>query len=109
MQTHLMEAMTSGVFVEVWNAQNQSAGQAVYLDWRGRPVPGVGDTMTCVVNSSQTGRPEKLCGRVRARHFELQTDDTGEPCVWVRVDLDQIAWHEARSSRDSGWPRFSAN
>ena len=109
MQTHLMEAMASGVFIVVWDERGRSLGHAVFLDWHGRPVPAMGDTMSCVVNSPATGRPEKIWGRVRARHFELQTDDDGQPCVWVRVDLDRVAERNRRAPRKARWPRFSTN
>lgn len=106
METHLMEAMTSGVFVEVWDTDHRPAGQAVYLDWRGRPVPAVGDAMACPVTSPTTGRRQKVWGRVRERHFEVQIDDQGQPCVWVRLELERIPAPESRPRR---WPRFSTN
>lgn len=85
METELKEAMTSGVLVEFRDESNHSLGQAVFLDWRGRPVPAVGDVMSCKVQAPGASRAETLSGRVLARQFDVQTDEAGEPCVWVRI------------------------
>ena len=67
METKLSEAMTSGVFVEFCDAQGAGAGQAVYLDWRGKPLPNVGDALCCEA-ADVSGRRRKLAGRVASRH-----------------------------------------
>ena len=90
MATELEEAMASGVLVEVRGARDESLAQAVFLDWHGRPVPCIGDTMCCDVVSLSTGRKERVRGLVRSRHFDVQTDEAGGACVWVRVVLDAV-------------------
>ncbi len=80
-------SMTAGVFVECLDASGQIVGQAVYTDWQGRPVPGVGDTMSVVVTSPVSGESQKQRGLVQSRHFEVQHDDSGQPSVWVRVEV----------------------
>ena len=89
MKTELQEAMTSGVYVEVQDSQGNLVGQAVYAPWRGRPLPGVGDTMHCVVDASGLGR-QKMLGRVVSRHFDLQHEADGQPCVWARLVVEAI-------------------
>jgi hypothetical protein len=86
MMTKLQESMTSGVFVEFHDGQGNTVGQAVFTDWQGRPVPGVGDVMRCAARNPMTGRREQLVGQVMSRHFEVQHDD-GQACVWVRLAL----------------------
>jgi hypothetical protein len=90
MKTQLFEAMTSGVFVEVRDAQGNSIGQAVYTDWKSRPLPAVGDTLCCELCTSKSGRKQKVRGRVRSRHFEVQRQADGEPSVWAQLILEQI-------------------
>lgn len=87
METPLHEAMTSGVLVDVRDAKGNSVAQAVYFDWRGRPVPAVGDSMSCDGVSLADGRKERIHGRVRERQFDVQVDELGEVSVWVRVVL----------------------
>ncbi|MBI3468326.1 MAG: hypothetical protein HY000_35430 [Planctomycetes bacterium] len=90
MKTTLSEAMTSGVFVEVRDAQGNCLGQAVYTDWKSRPLPAVGDTMCCVVWVAAEGRKQKVHGRVCSRHFEVQKQPDGQPCVWAQLVLERI-------------------
>jgi hypothetical protein len=107
METRLQEAMASGVLVDVRDGGDHSIGQAVYLDWHGRPVPAVGDTMTCEAVQGPAGRPQRILGRVRSRHFDVQRDETGATCVWVRVILD--AQPRPAGPPRAYRPRFSAN
>jgi hypothetical protein len=86
MDIELKESMASGVFVEFCDARGDTMGQAVFTGWQGRPVPAQGDLVCCGV-VSPTGRRQKLVGRVVSRHFELQHQHDGEPCVWVRLRL----------------------
>lgn len=108
MKTDLQEAMTAGVYVEFRDAQGHTVGEAVFTDWRGRPLPAVGDTMCCSTRSTISGRLEKLRGRVLSRHFELQHDEE-QPCVWARLVLQTISAAEMARSRNSRHLRFSTN
>lgn len=85
MKTELREAMTSGVYVEFRDASGNTVGQALYTDWRGQPVPNVGDMMASDVQASGSASTERLCGRVVSRQFELQSEPDGTPCVWVQL------------------------
>ena len=87
MKTELQESMTAGVFVEFCDAQGHTVGQAIFTPWQSRPLPAVGDVLSCAAFCSVTGRRRKLSGRVRARHFDLQQDDDGA-CVWVRMVVE---------------------
>ena len=108
MESDLNEAMASGVFVEFCDARGDTVGQAVFTGWQGRPVPAEGDLVCCAV-VSPTGRRQKLTGRVVRRHFELQHQADGQPCVWVRLRLETIG--RPRTSGLSAQTRisFSAN
>jgi hypothetical protein len=109
MKTELREAMTSGVLVEFQDAQGNLLGQVVYTDWRGRPVPGLGDTLASPANAAQQADPVTLRGRVVSRHFQLQADEDGAPCVWVRL---VVAVPSKTASRPKGSLRgicFSQN
>ena len=90
METELKEAMASGVFVEFQDAQGNSVGQAVYLDWRGRPLPAVGDTICSSVQRPGGTRTTKVSGRVRSRQFDVQIDTAGGTSVWVRLVADVV-------------------
>ncbi len=81
----LREAMTAGVFVEFLDGQGNCQGHAVFVDWHGRPVPGLGDTLSATVATADDGQPRTLSGTVALRHFQLQRDETGLPEVWVRL------------------------
>lgn len=105
----LRRAMASGVFVEFCDERGNTVGQAVYTDWHGRPVPIVGDTVCCAVVSPMTGRRQKLIGCVINRHFEMQHEADGRPCVWVRLLLQTIAKPAAPKTRRQPRIRFSAN
>jgi hypothetical protein len=85
MTTELREAMTSGVLVEFQDAQGNLLGQVVYTDWRGRPVPALGDTLASPASAAPHTDSIPLHGRVVARHFQLQAEEDGTPCVWVRL------------------------
>jgi hypothetical protein len=90
MKTTLSEAMTSGVFVEVRDAEGNCLGQAVYTDWKSRPLPAVGDTMCCVIWVASAGRKQKVNGRVCSRHFEVQRQADGQPSVWAQLMLEKV-------------------
>lgn len=108
MEPGLKEAMTNGVFVEFCDVHGHTIGQAVYTPWQGRPVPSLGDTMCCAVVSPTTGRRGKLLGRVVRRHFELQHEANGHPCVWVRL-LVETHPKPATARTARGRVPFSAN
>jgi len=91
MKTELKEAMTSGVFVEFRDARGNTLGQVVYSNWRGRPVPAVGDALQCELKGTGqlkgtvVRRSHKVRGKVVSRQFDVQCDEHGEPCVWVII------------------------
>lgn len=108
MGTDLNTAMTAGVWIEIQDACGQCVAQAVYLDWRNRPLPDVGDTVCCEVEAPASSSPRKLYGKVRTRHFDVQREDDGRPSVWVRLILDEL---KPRRRPVRAWVRapFSAN
>lgn len=83
----LREAMTAGVFVEFLDGLGNCQGHAVFVDWRGRPVPNLGDTLSAAVATAEAQQTRRLTGTVAARHFELQRDAAGRPEVWVRLEV----------------------
>jgi hypothetical protein len=107
MKTELQESMASGVFVEFCDPQGHTVGQAIFTPWQARPLPAVGDLMSCAAFCAVSGRRRKLSGRVRARHFELQHDDTGT-CVWVRMVVETCRPSNAQK-RARRLPGFSTN
>ena len=102
MKTELQEAMTSGVYVEFRDAAGNTIGQVLYTDWRGRPVPAVGDALACNVPSSSGSDPAKLLGRIISRQFELQHEVDGSPCVWVRLIVETKVGTRRSSSSAPG-------
>lgn len=88
METDLREAIVSGVFVEFCDECGNCIAQSVYLDWSGRPLPAVGDSLTCGVTQAATGRLTSFSGNVRSRHFDIQRDAAGAVNVWVRLVVD---------------------
>lgn len=88
METRRKEAFASSVFVEFFDVLGNSLAQAAFLEWRGRPVPEVGDSVCCAVAHAAKGRAAKMTGRVRCRHFEVQTSASGAPNVLVRLIVD---------------------
>lgn len=109
MDGDLRAAMMSGVFIEFCDAHGNTVGQAVYTDWRSRPVPAAGDTVCCAVVSPITGRRRKLLGRVVHRQFEIQHEADGQTSVWVRLLLETIARPSDPRPRPQPRIRFSAN
>lgn len=108
MDGELRSAMTAGVFVEYRDEHGNTIGQAVFTGWQGRPVPNVGDTVCCAVQLTATGRRRKLLGRVTRRHFEMQHEDDGQPCVWVRLLMEIVSPPAANPKRQPRI-RFSSN
>jgi hypothetical protein len=108
MDGELRAEMTAGVFIEFQDEVGNTVGQAVFTGWQGRPVPNIGDTVCCAVQLSATGRRRKLLGRVIRRHFELQHEDDGQPCVWVRLLMETVNLPAARP-RPKSRIRFSSN
>ncbi len=88
METRLKEAMTSGVLVEFHDSTGRFVGQAIFLDWRGQPVPAVGDLIGCTAETVHWPRRRKLVGQVRGRHFDMQKTELGDPSVWVRLRVE---------------------
>lgn len=109
MTTELREAMTSGVLVEFHDTRGKLLGQVVYTDWRGRPVPALGDTLASPASATAHADSVPMRGRVVARHFQLQAEEDGTPCVWVRL---VVAVPSKSASRAEGARRgvcFSQN
>jgi|SRR5688572_18153544 len=104
METELREAIVGGVFVEFCDECGNCVAQSVYLDWHDRPLPAVGDTLTCGVAHCGTGRSTQFSGRVRSRHFDMQRDAEGSVCVWVRLVADLTA--RSKTSRKPAPPRY---
>jgi hypothetical protein len=75
--------MASGVFVEFIGAAGQTLGQALFDEWSGRPLPNVGDLLTCPAARVGGLSREPISGYVLRRRFDVQTDESGEPAVWV--------------------------
>lgn len=98
MKTELQESMAAGVFVEFCDARGHTVGQALFTPWQARPLPAVGDLLSCSAFCSVTGRRKKLTGRIRARHFELQHGDDGA-CVWVRMVAEMAGTEAPRQAR----------
>jgi hypothetical protein len=104
METELREAIVCGVFVEFCDECGNCVAQSVYLDWHDSPLPAVGDSLTCGVANAQAGRSTQFSGRVRSRHFDIQRDDAGSVCVWVRLVADLVV--RASTSRKPFAPRY---
>jgi hypothetical protein len=85
MTTKPREKTTAGVYVEFRDAAGHTIGQALYPDWQGRPVPAVGDLLTCDALSTGGQNAPKLVGRVASRRFDVQQTVDGTPCVWVQL------------------------
>lgn len=118
METTLKDMMASGVFVDFRDADGNTLGSAVYWDWRGRPVPAVGDRMCCRLTAPTADGQRKLVGEVRTRCFDVQFDDAGEPCVWVQMvvevpccslEADDSDHQEPAGPQPRPWFDFSAN
>jgi hypothetical protein len=88
METRRKEAFASSVFVEFFDVLGNSLAQAAFLQWRGKPLPDVGDSVCCAVAHSPQGQAAKMTGRVRCRHFEVQTSANGAANVLVRLTVD---------------------
>lgn len=82
----LAEAMTAGVYVEARDRAGHTIGQSVFTAWQGRPLPQVGETLICALNSPEQRR-RKVAGEVTERRFEFQADSHGNPEVWVTMVL----------------------
>ncbi|MGE0608559.1 MAG: hypothetical protein AB7O62_15795 [Pirellulales bacterium] len=102
--------MTSGVMVDVQDTLGNSIAQAVYVDWRGRPVPGIGDTMCCDAVCLTTNRGSRVRGVVRARFFDVQTEASGAAAIWVRIELELLDTQPLSAGPKAGYrARFSSN
>ena len=105
METDLREAIVSGVFVEFCDQNGNCVAQSVYLDWSGRPVPAVGDELSCSAASAASGRLTSFSGSVRTRHFDVQRDAQGSVSVYVRLVVDLTP--SASSTRKPSLPRYA--
>ncbi|MBX7167880.1 MAG: hypothetical protein K1X74_16220 [Pirellulales bacterium] len=84
-------ATLAGVFVELFDAHDHCLGQALYFDWPVATLPAPGETISLAATQAWTKR-RQLAGRVRKRQFDVQQDDAGRPCVWVRIELEHIPY-----------------
>jgi hypothetical protein len=109
MKTQLKEAMAAGVFVEFRDARGNTLGQVVYTNWRGRPVPAVGDALKCTLKQSTTRPARKVRGKVVSRQFDVQHDERGEPCVWVILIAEAARETTVCEFKRAGAARFSEN
>ena len=107
METDWEEAIATGVMVEFRDSHDNTLGQVVYCQWRGRTVPAVGDMLSCDVQPYWASSRAKLSGCVRSRLFDVQLDDSGEPCVWVMLVVD-VSHRQAASPISTAWPRAAA-
>jgi hypothetical protein len=105
-------AIASGVFIEFRDAHGNSVGQAAYLDWRGQPLPKVGDTLSADVAAIDGNRATKLIGRVQSRQFDVQAAADGGAAVWVHLVAcvaDRSAARGAKRQRRPFAVTFSNN
>jgi hypothetical protein len=87
MESALCDTQMAGVFVEFHDDAGNTVGQAVFTEWPALRLPAVGDRLNCQARSPTSGRSEQWLGRVRSRHFEVQEDDAGRACLWVRLHV----------------------
>ncbi|MEK6236399.1 MAG: hypothetical protein N2C14_16960 [Planctomycetales bacterium] len=106
-KSELQEAMASGVFVEFRDQDGRGVGQAAFADWRDRPVPVIGDAVSCMVGGSS--QPRKLSGTVAQRQFDVDVDEQGEASVWVRLMVEVETPVAQRPSARRSSRRFSHN
>jgi hypothetical protein len=109
MKTELMEAMAAGVLVEVRDSRGNTIGQALFTEWRGRPLPGVGDLLCCTLNGTGEGDSRPVRGEVVSRQFDVQLDDAGELCVWVLIIAEALTNDSADATVRPREVRFSEN
>ncbi len=91
MDTALCDTEVAGVFVEFHDDAGNTVGQAVFADWPGLRLPAVGDRLSCQARSTTSGRNESRIGRVADRYFEVQEDEAGRSCLWVRLEVSTVA------------------
>lgn len=84
MDTSDMEVLTSGVLIEFCDGLGNTVGTAVH-EWNGKPLPAVGDSIGCYLPQPSHDGRRQLRGTVRARQFDVQHDEQGQACVWVRL------------------------
>jgi hypothetical protein len=89
MAADLRETMTAGVWMEFRNAAGHSLGQAVFSDWRGKPLPAVGDTVVHPRPEQPDAPP--LRGEVVSRTFDVQLSANGESEVWAYLVIEPVA------------------
>lgn len=102
----LAETLASGVLVEFLDPHGNLVGQAMYPQWNGQALPGVGDVVSCVAHCHADGRARKLTGCVEQRHFDVQRSAQDETCIWVRLAV-RLATGPARGGRRAA--QFSLN
>lgn len=84
MDTSNTDVQVSGMMIEFCDGLGNTVGTAVY-EWNGKPVPAVGDSIGCFLPQPNHDGRRQLRGTVRARQFDVQHDDAGDACVWVRL------------------------
>lgn len=89
MAADLREATAAGVWMDFRDAAGHSLGQAVFADWRGKPLPAVGDTV--VHGPPERPGREPLRGRVVSRSFDVQRSPEGHSEVWAYLVIQQGA------------------
>jgi len=87
MASRCRDAAIAGLWIEVFDTRDHFIGQAVYFDWHDRPLPDVGERINLSVPTLRHTATQDIAGRVAAREFDLQQDDSGQPIVWVRLSV----------------------
>ncbi|MCA9103314.1 MAG: hypothetical protein R3C10_24460 [Pirellulales bacterium] len=77
----------AGVLIEFLDTRGNTVGQAMLDEWPTSRLPGVGDRLRCRARSTTSGQRKTFDGHVRDRHFEVQEDDDGRACLWVRLGV----------------------
>ncbi len=75
--------VAAGVFVEFVGQSGHTLGQALVDDWADRKIPTLGQQLTCPAAAVGGFSRTELSGTVVDRRFEVQTDDEGQPSLWV--------------------------
>jgi hypothetical protein len=104
MEKDLNTSATTGVVAEFCDAFGNLVAQEVFFDWQKAPLPAVGDLLTCASPAVPRDRQQVVVGRVCRRYFDVQRDDEGLPCVWVRLILQVCSARPPRvARRQRGW------
>lgn len=93
----------TAVFVEFFDRQGNCVAQALFLPWKSRLLPALGDRLNCKARKTSTGRTQRYSGLVRCREFDIQTSETGVPQIWVRLEVQLGQRASAAQHGKRGW------